>query len=187
MKNIVKAILPLLITSLIFTTMGCSIQNITDDNEQASSDNFMNPILPKEEQRYNDENDPIRIKFGVISVESIQDNLDLTDDCVYFSWMDFITPEQLEIAREYLEIPEGVFDDNALVVYALTMDRELLRHYDRIPFEDMPEDPERIVVRMYEAYIFMNLEIRKKSALELGIIEPDYIIPEFGRVITDWR
>jgi hypothetical protein len=67
------------------------------------------------------------------------------------------------------------------------MGRELLRHYDRIPFEDMPEDPERIIVRMYEAYWLVHLELRRKSAIELGITEPDAISGDFGRVLTDWR
>jgi len=115
---------------------------------------------------------------------------DFAIEFVYFSWQDYITNEQLEIVREHLGLPEGGFDDAVVFDYLVnTMGRELVRSYDSTPFEDMGNDPRRIIVRMWEAYNLVANEYRFRSALEQGI-DPDALdIYAWGldRIVTDWR
>ncbi len=186
MRRMNKVIVLLFIGALIFMMSGCKFQDNANKSAQAAGDNPSVPIQSEDQFNHN-KNELIKFEFAVLSEQSTQDSLEITEDCVYYSWLDFVTPEQLEIVRNYLEMPEGTFNDNTLVSYAYTMDRELLRRLDAIPMEDMPEDADRIIVRMYEGYWLMNLEVRKNASLELGMDEPDYTVSEFGRAITDWR
>ena len=80
---------------------------------------------------------------------------------IILSWLDFITDEQFQIVRDYLGIEPGGFDDQIFLKYLMDdMTRHYLVHYDRIPFEEMPNNPRRILTRMYEAWALAHIEYR---------------------------
>ena len=123
----------------------------------------------------------------VVSIDEV-----IYDPPYQFSWLDFITKAQFEIAKEYLRknITDimsqiGAFVPNEL--FYMTSDTFLfsddmprffgmslnvsrtpqnptnwLQSYDRTPFDEMSDNPRRILVRMYEAWwlvlLTMDLE-----------------------------
>jgi len=115
---------------------------------------------------------------------------DFAIEFVYYSWLDYVDSEQLEIVREFLGLPVGGFDDAAVFDYLVNaMGSDLVRTFDRTPFEDMSDDPERIIVRMWEAYSLVSNEFRIKSALEQGIDPNALPVYTWGldRIVVDWR
>ena len=121
----------------------------------------------------------------------------------HFSWLEFITPQQFEIARGYLSQDPNIleafhmtndnfhFHDNMVEVFishliqgADGFNFQATRHYANTPIEDMPHDPRRILVAMYEAEIIMALE--RSPYLPDGTFMPRYV-PAFGRDVMDWR
>ncbi|MCL2702590.1 MAG: hypothetical protein FWE91_03160 [Defluviitaleaceae bacterium] len=99
-----------------------------------------------------------------ISIESVAEE---NDELARFSWLDWITEQQLEIVREYLKFPEGSFDDTAIWDYLFfEMGQGAVREYDRIPFDGSCENPRRIIVKMWEAYAIVMQEYRFNYAAE---------------------
>ena len=101
------------------------------------------------------------------------EDLDVTH--LVFSWTEFITEEQFNIVREYLNIAPGEFRDQLILDYMdiLTepnpdapMSGEEMRYYDSIPIDEMPDNPRRILVRMYEAWAVIHLEARDRFLTE---------------------
>jgi len=104
---------------------------------------------------------------------------------IILSWLDFITDEQFQIVRDYLGIEPGGFDDQIFLRYIMDdMTRHYLVHYDRIPFEEMPDNPRRILTRMYEAWMLVHIEYRAEFGD--GFIETRYV-HELERDVYDWR
>jgi len=104
---------------------------------------------------------------------------------IVLSWLDFITEEQFQIARDYLGIEPGGFDDQIFLGYLLNdMTRHYLVQYDRIPFEEMPNNPRRILTRMYEAWALAHIEHRASFAD--GFVDTRYV-HELEREVYDWR
>ena len=115
-----------------------------------------------------------------------------------FTWLDFFTPEQITIAKEYIKvddektitdwifrsyfgrviIPWGNFDTHGLLP---TYD--LLRYYDAMLFDENTDNPRRILVRMYEVYFLSAFEMREFHAGE----SISWFSGEFGREMVDWR
>jgi len=115
-------------------------------------------------------------------------------EILFFSWLDFITEEQFEIVRDYLGILDGEFDDGTILDYFfLNSSRAELRYYDSIPMEDIPHNPRRILVRMHEAWLLVQIE----EAIRIREENPSLIAADphanmrrsadFGRDIVDWR
>ena len=100
------------------------------------------------------------------------------------SWLDFITNEQFQIVRDYLGIEPGGFDDQIFLKYLMEdMTRHYLVHYDRIPFEEMPNNPRRILTRMYEAWALAHFEYTTNI---VGSVPTRYV-RELEREVYDWR
>jgi len=73
----------------------------------------------------------------------------------YFSWLDFVSTEQFAIVRDYLGIPPGGFNDDLILQYAMGWDYMTIpeiQYYDGIPINDMPYNPRRILVKMFEGW-----------------------------------
>lgn len=95
-----------------------------------------------------------------------------------FSWLDVITPESYEIVKTYLATAlDKEYADWMVISYVLdVMGITVLRYYDNIPFEDMPDNPRRTLVKMMERYIIYNMMLsyevhgyhRSKSSVEFG-------------------
>ena len=117
---------------------------------------------------------------------------DIDAHIVFYDWLDYISEEQLAIVIDYLGIVEGEFNDNTIINYIFdNMSSALLRYYDSIPIENMPDDPRRIIIRMLEAWLLVGIEyaIRENPsafAREASIRELRFS-SEFGREIVDWR
>jgi len=98
-----------------------------------------------------------------------------------FCFLDFVTPEQFGIARGYLRdnLPDDswmtthfgidyenfLFIDQMLVRYINeVMSVDELRHYDALDMSDMPDNPRRILTRMYEGLLISASELRRDNA-----------------------
>ena len=125
----------------------------------------------------------------------------------------FISREQLDIVATYIEMPGGHFVDWMWFDYfASTIDPmglsfarrlieadlrprdvaeqhdfgALLHYYDGLPFDETTDNPRRILVRMYEAFLVMSIEFmlaHDPSALESSVRRATV----FDREIHDWR
>jgi len=100
---------------------------------------------------------------------------------VNFSWIEHITPEQLAIVVNYIEMPAELFQDHIIIDYILEVvlvdmfptpelsyGVHLLRYYDKIPFDQYTDNPIRILTRIYEIYLLQAIEHR--IATEPGLL-----------------
>jgi hypothetical protein len=112
-----------------------------------------------------------------------------------FSWLDFITAEQFEIVLHYLSLDPLRFIDRDILNYAATiLTRDELLYYDSIPIDEMPDDPRRIIVRMYEAFVVVFKDISYRNFRANPTLSPQFLehgFPRnsgtFDRVLVDWR
>lgn len=89
----------------------------------------------------------------------------------FLSWLDFITPTQFAIVKEYMGIPKGAFEDQIFddyignVILGGRWNPDILRYYDDMPFDENTYNPRRILVRMYEAFLLVSIEFRMANPI----------------------
>jgi len=125
----------------------------------------------------------------------------------------FITKGQLDIVVAYLQMPNGHFVDWIWLDYFrhtmeswgfsnrlgeagirptetdITHDfRALLRYYDSQPFDEETDNPRRILVKMYEAFMVVAVEKMIADPYNANFSESSLRRSTiFDREITDWR